>query len=488
VSKFRQLAAYEEPLAQGYSLLPFRFSRLAGTEYVLTNEAGQFLVLDRPTIEELVRHRLDPTSPVYQDLKGGHFLIDADSSVAIDLLSLKVRTKMRRLADFTALHIFVVSLRCEHSCPYCQVSRRTDDKVAFDMSWEVAQRSLELVFRSPSPAIKIEFQGGEPLLNFPLIERIVVEAKRLNEQAGKQLAFVIATNLALLDENVLAFCRAHAIYLSTSLDGPRDLHNQNRPRPGGDSYERTINGIKAARAALGRDRVSALMTSTNASLGRVRDIIDEYLRQGFDSIFLRPLSPYGFAIRTKSYRSYDADRWLSFYFEGLDYIIELNKAGVPFVESYAATILTKMLSPFETGYVDLMSPAGIGIAAVVYNYNGDVYASDEGRMLAEMNDTTFRLGHVERNSFEEIFTSEQLLRPLEESFARSAPMCSECAFEPWCGADPVFHHATHGDFVGRKPESAFCHRNMAIFRRLILMMQQDDDVRMLFHSWANQRC
>jgi hypothetical protein len=67
-------------------------------------------------------------------------------------------------------------------------------------------------------------------------------------------------------------------------------------------------------------------------------------------------------------------------------------------------------------------------------------------------------------------------------------MCSECAFEPWCGADPVFHHATHGDFVGRKPESAFCHRNMAIFRRLILMMQQDDDVRMLFHSWANQRC
>lgn len=487
MSKFRQLVAYEEPLGQGYSLLPFRFSRLSGSDYVLTNEAGQFLVLDRPTIEDFVQHRLDSTSPVYQDLKGSHFLIDADSSVAIDLLALKVRTKMRRLADFTALHIFVVSLRCEHSCPYCQVSRRTDDKVAFDMSWEVAQRSLELAFRSPSPAIKIEFQGGEPLLNFPLIERLVVEAKRLNEQANKYLAFVIATNLALLDENVVAFCRTHDIFLSTSLDGPRDLHNQNRPRPGGDSYERTISGIRAARAGLGRDRVSALMTSTNASLGRVRDIIDEYLRQGFDSIFLRPLSPYGCAIRTKSYRSYDTDQWLSFYFEGLDYIIELNKAGVPFVESYAATILTKMLSPFETGYVDLMSPAGIGIAAIIYNYNGDVYASDEGRMLAEMNDTTFRLGHVERNSFEEIFTSEQLLRPLEESFARSAPMCSECAFEPWCGADPVFHHATHGDFVGRKPESAFCHRNMAIFRRLISMMRGDESVRMLFHSWANQR-
>ena len=488
MSKFRDLSAYEVPFAEGYSLLPFRFSRLAGDDYVLTNEAGQFEILDRVTLERLVRHQLDPRSLAYQNLKGSHFLIDADSSVAIDLLALKVRTKMRRLADFTALHIFVVSLRCEHSCPYCQVSRRTDDKLAFDMPWEVAQRSIELAFRSPSPAIKIEFQGGEPLLNFPLIEQVVTEAERLNERAGKNLAFVIATNLALLDDRILTFCKAHDIHLSTSLDGPRELHNRNRPRPGGDSYERTIEGIRAARAALGRDRVSALMTSTDASLGRVRDIIDEYIRHGFNSIFLRPLSPYGFAVKTRSYRAYDTDQWLAFYFEGLDYIVELNKAGVPFVETYAATILTKMLSPFETGYVDLMSPAGIGIAAVVYNYNGDVFASDEGRMLAEMGDTTFRLGHAMHNSFEEIFTSEALLRPLEESFARSAPMCADCAFEPWCGADPVFHHATQGDYLGRKPESASCRRNMAIFRRLISMMRDDDAVRMLFSSWANQAC
>lgn len=488
MSKFSDLTVYEAPLAQGYSLLPFRFSRLAGDEYVLTNEAGQFEILDRATLEQLVRHRLAPRSLAYRNLKGSHFLLDADSSVAIDLLALKVRTKMRRLADFTALHIFVISLRCEHSCPYCQVSRRTDDKIAFDMPWEVAQRSLELALRSPAPAIKIEFQGGEPLLNFPLIERVVKEAKHLNRQAAKDLAFVIATNLALLDDEILAFCRAHDIYLSTSLDGPRDLHNRNRPRPGGDSYERTVAGIRAARAALGRDHISALMTSTDASLGRVRDIIDEYVRQGFDSIFLRPLSPYGFAIRTQSYQSYDIDQWLSFYFDGLDYIVELNEAGVPFVESYAATILTKMLSPFDSGYVDLMSPAGIGIAAVVYNYNGDVYTSDEGRMLAEMGDTTFRLGHVLRNTFEELYTSEALLRPLEDSFARSAPMCTDCAFEPWCGADPVFHHATQGDYLGRKPESAFCRRNMAIFRRLISMMRGDGAVRKLFFSWASRGC
>ena len=73
------------------------------------------------------------------------------------------------------------------------------------------------------------------------------------------------------------------------------------------------------------------------------------------------------------------------------------------MEVYTQILLQRILTPFATGYVDLQSPAGAGIGAVVYNYDGDVYASDEGRVLAEMGDTTFRLGHVHRDSYEEIF-------------------------------------------------------------------------------------
>lgn len=476
---------YEGPLASGYKLLPFRFTKLDEADYVLSNQAGEFHVLDRTSLEALVRHVLSPRLAVYHDLKSKHFLMDSDSSVAIDLLALKVRTKLYRLADFTGLHMFVVSLRCEHSCPYCQVSRQSDDKLAFDMSHDTADKALDLVFRSPSPAIKIEFQGGEPLLNFPLIQHVVERAETRNQEQRRSLEFVIASNLALVTDDILAFCNAHNVLISTSLDGPRDLHNRNRPRPGGDSYERTISGIDRARSVLGHDRVSALMTTTEASLGQVRAIIDEYISQSFHDIFLRPMSPYGFAVKTKWHHAYDVDRWIKFYFDGLDYILELNRAGHFFVERYAATILAKMLTPFETGYVDLMSPAGIGLAAVVYNYDGNVYASDESRMLAEMGDQTFRLGNVHQSSYEDIFLSDQLLDPLEESFAGSVPMCADCAFEPYCGADPVFHHATQGDVVGRKPISPFCTRNMAIFRRLISLMRKDDEIRRIFVRWVN---
>ena len=142
-----------------------------------------------------------------------------------------------------------------------------------------------------------------------------------NQTEQRDLQFVIATNLALLDDEALAFAGEHDILLSTSLDGPADLHNRNRPRPGNDSYERTISGIARARMHLGKDSVGALMTTTMASLSRARDIVDEYVAQDFGGIFLRPLSPYGFAIKTKFYQAYDQSKWLDFYFEGLDYII-----------------------------------------------------------------------------------------------------------------------------------------------------------------------
>ena len=416
VNKFQSLSTYQQSQEDGYGLLPFRFTSLNDSEYVLTNQVGEFVVVDRPTLQALVQHKLCPTTEVYNDLKSKHFITDRDSTVVMELLPLKVRTKLQRLANFTGLHIFVVSLRCEHSCPYCQVSRQSDDKLAFDMSVETADKSLALVFRSPSPAIKIEFQGGEPLLNFTLIRHVVEHAEAINLVERRDLQFVIATNLALVTDDMLDFCREHEILISTSLDGPANVHNANRPRPGNDSHALATAGISRVREALGRDRVSALMTTTKVSLGREREIIDEYVAQGFRGIFLRPMSPYGFAVKTKWIHSYDADDWVKFYFSGLDYILELNRSGYEFTEFYAATVLAKMLTPFEPGFVDLRSPAGIGIAAIVYNYDGDVYASDESRMLAEMGDRTFRLGNVHRDRYEEIILSEALLTPIEDIF------------------------------------------------------------------------
>lgn len=485
MSKFEKISYY---LPQdNYELLPFKFDRLNEQEYIATNMVGEYIVLPFDILHTLIQKKLPIASSYIADLRAKQFIKFENENSPLDLLALKYRTKLSRLPNFTSLHIFVVTLRCDHSCPYCQVSRQLQHKGNFDMTPEMADRALEFAFKTPNPAVKIEFQGGEPLLNFELVKYIVLKAKQINLTEKRNLQFVIATTLSLLDDEILQFCRLHHISLSSSLDGPENLHNANRPRPGRDSYQRFISGLNKARNTLGIDQVSALMTTTDISLNCVTDIIDEYLSLGFNGIFLRSLSPYGFAIKTKKFMSYDTERWLEFYKEGLDYIIHLNKIGIPFTEYYSALILSKMLNSEDPGYVDLMNPAGAGIAAIVFNYDGTVYASDESRMLAEMGDHKFQLGNIFENTYEEIFLSDKLLDALDESFTLSAPMCADCAFEPYCGAEPVYHYAIQNDYVGRKPESEFCKKNMSIFKHLVQLMESDPAIKQLFRQWAN-RC
>ena len=291
--------------------------------------------------------------------------------------------------------------------------------------------------------------------------------------------------MSFLSDEVLSFCLEHDIQLSTSLDGPEHLHNTNRPRPGKNSYQLTIDGIKKAQSFLGYGKIGALMTTTEKSLTQVKSIIDAYVENNLDCIFLRPLSPYGFAVKNHQAQKYDIDRWFEFYKEGLNYILDINRQGYPLVEVYTQLIINKLFSPFSQGYVDLQSPSGAAISAIIYNYDGDVYASDEARMLAEMGDKKFRLGNVFADSYESIWLSDTLLDTLEASLSESSPMCADCGFLPYCGTDPVYHYATQGDVVGHKVLSGFCNKNMKIFKHIVTLLEDDSEARDILLSWVH---
>ena len=68
-----------------------------------------------------------------------------------------------------------------------------------------------------------------------------------------------------------------------------------------------------------------------------------------------------------------------------------------------------MLTPYGTGTSIFNLRTGAGINVLVYNYDGDAYATDESRMLAEMGDHTFRLGNVHTHGHRDIFTGDPFL-------------------------------------------------------------------------------
>jgi uncharacterized protein len=188
--------------------------------------------------------------------------------------------------------------------------------------------------------------------------------------------------------------------------------------------------------------------------------------------------------RQNQFQRYDVRKWLRFYEQGLTRVLEINRQGTPFREFYAALILTRMLTDKPIGYVDLRSPAGIGIGALVYNYDGSVFASDEGRMLAETGDNAFRLGHVNDDNYKSLVLSDKLINAISSSLTQCAPECSTCVFENHCGADPVYHHATQGDALGIKPLSAFCARQKGIMRLLLEILEKSPEDAAILRRWA----
>ncbi len=466
-----------------YYLLPFTFKRL-GTKELIVNEVGDFLCLDNGTISRIVTKKISPDEHLYKDLVANWFISEKAIPDLIDIYATRLRTKKAFLDSFTALHIFVLTLRCNQNCIYCQaLSRKWDCDSRFDISIEDLARSVELMFRSPSPHLTMEFQGGEPTLVPHLLKYAIEKAEEFNATVNKQITYVLCTNCVNLTEEILDICSKNNVIISTSLDGPQWLHNNNRGKE--NSYQNTIFGINKAREKLGRDKVSALMTTAVTSLNYPKEIIDEYRTCGFHSIFLRALNPYGLASINVNWTRY-YDSFISFYKEALEYIIEINKGGEFFVEEFTALIVRKILTPFFTGFVDLQSPAGLINSVIVYNYDGYVYASDESRMLAEAGDYSFRLGSV-HDKYEDIFYGRKAQEIAQIWVVEALAGCSDCAFQSYCGADPVRNYSTQGDAYGYRPASWFCKKHVAIIEHIFsLLIDRREEVMPIFMDWIVQ--
>ena len=467
-----------------YYLLPFYFQQFNDKE-IIVNEVGDYLVVAGGMVQRIVYKQVKEDEELFHDLLSNCFISLTPVPELIDVYAVRLRTKKSFLDHFTALHIFVLTLRCNQNCIYCQASSRNENACEIDMKQSDLQKAVELMFKSPAPHLTMEFQGGEPTLTPHLIRFAVEYAEEINLTKMRQMTYVLCTNSINLTDELLSFCKQYNILISTSLDGYPTLHNHNRGKQ--SSYEQVIAGIEKVRTYLGADKVSALMTTSIEALNYPKDIINTYLKNGFHNIFIRGLNPYGLAAKNTNWEEYNRC-FVEFYKQALEYIIELNKQGEFFVEEFTAFILRKILTPFPIGFVDLQSPAGMINNVIVYNYDGYVYASDESRMLAEVQDYTFRLGHI-NDKYEDIFYGKKAQKISKIWATECIAGCSDCAYHLYCGADPVRNHSTQGDMYGHRPTSMFCKRYQAIIDHIfILLTNRKEEVLPIFKSWINNTC
>lgn len=125
MARFLTADAFEAP-EKRLELLPFRFER-RGESYLVSNMVGDFISLAHDEFDRLTDLRLTPGDGLYEKTYAAHLIAREGQSAQHQLLALRLRSRMAFLRQMTPLHLFVVTLRCEHSCPYCQVSRQSTD-------------------------------------------------------------------------------------------------------------------------------------------------------------------------------------------------------------------------------------------------------------------------------------------------------------------------------------------------------------------------
>lgn len=304
------------------------------------------------------------------------------------------------------------------------------------------------------------------------------------------MEFVICTNLLNLDPQIIEFLHQNNdVQISTSLDGPRQLHDKCRiSHMGVGTYNDFIRKLTLFRKNFSQDRIAALSTISKYNLYKMKELVDIYKELSFDSIFLRPLNPFGFALKKWEQLAYPIEEFIREYCKTLDYIIDLNKKGYFLREEFACIFLSKILTPYSSNFVDIQSPSGLGIAGAIYEINGDVFLSDEARMLYRgSGNKTYCLGNACTQSRNTIYSNPILKKILLKSAIEALPGCAWCAFQPYCGTDPIKNYVKFNDEISPKYNDDNCQLYHAIIMKLFrILLSKDEESKKILYSWINE--
>ena len=449
--------------------------------FLLTNDFGKFSFLTGQELKQLLKKNIIKGSDLWNRLYESKMVFD-DTEIGF---SSENRYDLRELKSHVSraasLHIFVVTTACNLNCAYCQANNGKDRPHLF-MDIATAEHAVTFALQSPEEHLSFEFQGGEPLLNFGVIKHIVEISEKL--KGFHKISYNLVSNLTLITSEMLDFFVEHNFGISTSIDGSEDVHNRNRPFLNGDgSFDQVVESVQKVRNA--GITIGAIETTTKYSLQHPEEIVRSYFDLGFNSIFVRPLTPLGKATVNWPDIGYTPEQFLCFYQRAFEEVLRINQEGSFFREAHAEILLRKMHGQ-AINFMELRSPCGASIGQVAYFADGSIFTCDEGRMLYEMGVDAFRLGSVLTDNYSDIIKGSVCRTVCASSILETIPSCCDCVYQPYCGTCPVVNYAHSGDLIQKEPRGYRCRIYCGMLDNLFRKyLENDESTVKILNAWSN---
>lgn len=136
---------------------------------------------------------------------------------------------------------------CNLRCGYCFAGTGDFGGCRALMSKEVAEKAVEFAITGSKKRHNLELDlfGGEPLMNWPVVEHVINYVRRREKETGKNIKLTLTTNGTLLNDENIKFLNDNRVMLVLSLDGKKETHDKMRPFPNHTgSYDAAVRGFK----------------------------------------------------------------------------------------------------------------------------------------------------------------------------------------------------------------------------------------------------
>ena len=184
-----------------------------------------------------------------------------------------------------------VAHTCNLNCSYCFASQGKYHGDRAVMSFEVGKQALDFLMDHSGSRrnLEVDFFGGEPLMNFDVVKRLVAYARSVEKERGKNFRFTLTTNGLLIDDDVIDFANRECANVVLSLDGRKEIHDRFRKDYAGNgSWDRIVPKFRKLVEARGGKNYYMRGTFTHANPDFLKDI-QTMLDLGFTELSMEPV-------------------------------------------------------------------------------------------------------------------------------------------------------------------------------------------------------
>ncbi|MBR2876559.1 MAG: thioether cross-link-forming SCIFF peptide maturase [Clostridia bacterium] len=322
-----------------------------------------------------------------------------------------------------------VAHTCNLNCEYCFASQGKYHGERALMDFETGKKALDFLIANSGTRhnLEVDFFGGEPLMNWGVVKKLVAYAREQEKIYNKNFRFTLTTNGILIDDDVIEFSNKEMSNVVLSLDGRKEVHDRLRKDYlGKGSYDIIVPKFQEFVKRRGNKSYYMRGTFTHANTDFVNDII-HMADLGFTELSMEPVvcSPDDKSALTKE----DLPVLFEQYELLAKEMLKRQKNGKPITFYHYMLDLKHGPCIYKR-----ISGCGSGTEYVAVTPNGDIYPCHQF-----VGDSKYLLGNIYDG-----ITNTEVQNEFKLCNAYARPDCKDCWAKLYCsgGCAANSYHAT----------------------------------------------